>query len=69
MAISQPDVSSYCALLTGNGNRVTWRNSGGSPAGYGEDFAGNLYLADYGGTIFRLEATDPVVFANGMEPE
>jgi len=47
----------------------TWRNSGGNPAGYGEDLQGNLYLADYGGTLFRLEASDTVVFASGMEPE
>ncbi|MEE4174412.1 MAG: PQQ-dependent sugar dehydrogenase [Xanthomonadales bacterium] len=45
----------------------TWRDSGGAPAGYGEDLAGNLYLADYGGTIFRLEATDGVIFTSGME--
>lgn len=51
---------------------ATWRNSGGSPAGYGEDVAGNLYLADYGGTIFRLEAAippppEPPVFDDGFE--
>lgn len=56
-------------FINGQWQSVTWRNSGGSPAGYGEDFAGNLYMADYGGTIFRLEATDPVVFADGLEPE
>jgi hypothetical protein len=47
----------------------TWRNTGGSPAGYGEDLQGNLYLADYGGTIFRLEGSDPVVLADGFELE
>ena len=47
----------------------TWRNSGGNPAGYGEDLQGNLYLADYGGTLFRLEATSPVIFFTGMESD
>jgi glucose/arabinose dehydrogenase len=57
----------------------------GSPAGYGEDLEGNLYMASYfDGTIYRLEATAPpdpdpdpdpepdpeaLIFKNGLEPE
>lgn len=47
----------------------TWRNTGGNPAGYGEDLAGNLYMADYGGTLFRLAATSPVIFRSGVEAD
>lgn len=47
----------------------TWRNTGGNPAGYGEDLAGNLYMADYGGTLFRLAATSAVVFRSGIEAD
>lgn len=54
---------------SGQWQATTWRNTGGSPAGYGEDVDGNLYLADYGGTIFRLVASDPVIFADGLEAE
>jgi glucose/arabinose dehydrogenase len=47
----------------------TWRNTGGNPAGYGEGLDGHLYMADYGGTLFRLEATSPVIFFSGMESD
>lgn len=58
-------------LIESNGawQASTWRNNGGNPAGYGEDLEGNLYLADYGGTIFRLEAAEPALFADGFEAE
>ena len=67
--------------ISGNWEVSTWRNTGGNPAGYGEDVDGNLYMADYGGSIFRLEATseppppppppppspDDIIFQSGME--
>lgn len=55
--------------VNGHWQSFTWRNTGGSPAGYGEDVDGNLYLADYGGTVYRLEASDSVIFRSGMESD
>jgi glucose/arabinose dehydrogenase len=54
---------------SGSWVQTVWRATGGNPAGYGEDLAGNLYLADYGGTIFRLAATSPVIFRSGVEAD
>lgn len=66
------------ADVGGDWQVTIWRNTGGNPAGYGEDRAGNLYLADYGGSIFRLAATDTtpppppppdaLIFKSGLEP-
>ena len=64
----------------GSWQTTTWRNSGGNPAGYGEDVDGNLYMTDFGGTIYRLEATsepeppepppaDAVIFQSSMEAD
>lgn len=54
---------------TGQWLASTWRNTGGNPAGYGEGLDGHLYLADYGGTVFRLAATSPTIFFTGMESD
>jgi glucose/arabinose dehydrogenase len=62
--------------VNGNWRTTRWRNSGGNPAGYGEDVNGNLYMADFGGTIYRLAATsqppepppaDMIIFQSNME--
>jgi glucose/arabinose dehydrogenase len=65
------------ALQQTNGNWqvTTWRNRGGNPSGYGEGVDGTLYMTDYGGSIFRLEATsgstspspEDVIFQSSME--
>lgn len=50
--------------------QTVWRATPGNPAGYGEDWAGNLYMADYGnGTLYRLAATSAVVFRSGVEDD
>ena len=58
--------------ISGNWQVRTWRNSGGNPSGYGEDVDGNLYMTDYSGSIFRLEATsgpspEDIIFQSSME--
>jgi glucose/arabinose dehydrogenase len=64
--------------ISGTWQATTWRNNGGNPSGYGEDADGNLYMTDYGGTVFRLEATsapppppppdpDAIIFQSSME--
>jgi glucose/arabinose dehydrogenase len=58
--------------ISGNWQVTAWRDTGGQPSGYGEDDDGNLYMADYGGSIFRLEATSApapeiIIFQSGME--
>ncbi|GIX36739.1 MAG: glucose dehydrogenase [Lysobacteraceae bacterium] len=48
---------------------TTWRDQGGNPSGYGEGADGHLYMADYGGTLYRLVASSPTLFFSGMEAD
>ena len=53
----------------GSWTTAVWRDTNGSPVGFGEDEVGNLYLIDIGGTISRFSSAsdNDFLFGHGFE--
>jgi len=54
---------------SGTWSTAVWRDTNGSPVGFGEDEVGNLYLIDIGGQISRVSSAsdNDFLFGHGFE--